>query len=153
MPKPLIGITLDIEPQGGGYSSDPWYALRVNYAEAVSAAGGLPVALPHELGLVEDYLERIDALLVSGGMFDIPPELYTGQTQHRSVTTKASRTAFELALLRGALARDMPVLGICGGMPMDLYIFSMPSQSTSSPIIFQVEPSRFSCSRARRPTK
>lgn len=118
MPKPLIGITLDIEPQGGGYSSDPWYALRVNYAEAVSAAGGLPVALPHELGLVEDYLERIDALLVSGGMFDIPPELYTGQAQHQSVTTKANRTAFELALLRGALARDMPVLGICGGMQL-----------------------------------
>lgn len=118
MRKPLIGITLDVEPEGGGYSADPWYALRVNYAAAVSAAGGLPVALPHELELVEDYLERIDALLVSGGMFDIPPELYTREAQHRSVTTKTGRTAFELALLRGALARDMPVLGICGGMQL-----------------------------------
>lgn len=118
MRKPLIGITLDVEPQGGGYSNDPWYALRVNYAEAVSTAGGLPIALPHDLTAVEDYLERIDALLVSGGMFDIPPELYSQATQHQSVSTKATRTAFEMALLRGALERDMPVLGICGGMQL-----------------------------------
>lgn len=118
MRKPLIGITLDVEPQGGGYSLDPWYALRVNYAEAVSAAGGLPIALPHDLSAVQDYLERIDALLVSGGMFDIPPELYSQGTQHQSVSTKATRTAFEMALLRGALDRDMPVLGICGGMQL-----------------------------------
>ena len=118
MRKPLIGITLDIEPQGGGYSNAPWYALRVNYAEAVSAAGGLPIALPHDCQAVADYLERIDALLISGGMFDIPPELYSQATQYQNVTTKATRTSFELALLRGALERDMPVLGICGGMQL-----------------------------------
>ena len=31
------------------------------------------------------------------------------------MTTKDRRTAFELALARGALARDLPLLGICGG--------------------------------------
>ena len=34
------------------------------------------------------------------------------------MTTKDRRTAFELAMTRGALARDMPVLGICGGQQL-----------------------------------
>src|SRR5512134_2892225 len=43
--------------------------------------------------------------------------------------------------------------GICGGKPTSLNNCSIPSHSTSSPINFQAEPSRFSRSRARRPTK
>src|SRR5437762_2559589 len=61
MPRPLIGVTLDAE-KPGGYSKFPWYALRQNYLDAIDAAGGLPVALPHEPDRVADYLERIDAL-------------------------------------------------------------------------------------------
>ncbi|MBX6746861.1 MAG: gamma-glutamyl-gamma-aminobutyrate hydrolase family protein, partial [Acetobacteraceae bacterium] len=33
-------------------------------------------------------------------------------------TLKAGRTDFELAVTRGALRRDMPVLGICGGQQL-----------------------------------
>ena len=45
MKRPVIGITLDSEAPGG-YSNLPWYALRENYADAVTAAGGLPLPLP-----------------------------------------------------------------------------------------------------------
>jgi putative glutamine amidotransferase len=110
----LVGITLDSEP-AGGYSAYPWYALRCNYAEAVVRAGGLPLALPHHPCLAEAYLDRIDALIVTGGAFDVDPALYGETERHPAVTLKARRTAAELALLRGALARDLPVLGICGG--------------------------------------
>ena len=112
--RPLIGVTLDSE-QPGGYSKFPWYALRQNYAAAISAAGGLPVALPHEAALAEAYLDRIDALVVTGGAFDVDPALYGEGSRHDTVTLKEGRTATELALTRGALARNMPVLGICGG--------------------------------------
>jgi putative glutamine amidotransferase len=112
--KPVIGVTLDAE-KPGGYSKFPWYALRANYAGAIAGAGGLPVALAHLPELAEDMLDRIEALVVTGGAFDVDPALYGDAARHASVSLKEVRTATELALVRGALARDMPVLGICGG--------------------------------------
>ena len=111
---PLVGVTLDGEPPGG-YSRYPWYALRANYCDAIVAAGGLPVALPHQAARAAAYLDRIDALVVTGGAFDVDPALYGDPGRHGSVTLKRGRTEAELALLRGALDRDLPVLGICGG--------------------------------------
>jgi len=117
MALPTIGITLDSEP-AGGWSKLPWYALRQNYAEAAAAAGGLALLLPHEPDRAGDYLDRIDALVVTGGAFDVDPALFGATTRHASVTTKDRRTAFELAMVRGALDRDLPVLGICGGQQL-----------------------------------
>ena len=113
----MVGLTLDSE-QPGGYSKYPWYALRANYCDAVAAAGGLPMALPHLADQAEAYLDRLDALIVTGGAFDVDPALYDAGDRHDSVTLKPGRTQAELALLRGALARNMPVLGICGGQQL-----------------------------------
>ena len=115
--KPRIGLTLDVEAPGG-YSAFPWYALRTNYAAAIAGAGGVPIALPHLPALAGDLLDAIDALVVTGGAFDVDPALYGDRTRHATVTLKEDRTATELALLRGALARNMPVLGICGGQQL-----------------------------------
>ena len=115
--RPLIGVTMDAE-QPGGYSRYPWYALRTNYLDSLAVAGGLPVALPHNLALVDELLDRIDGLVVTGGAFDVDPTLYGDGERHATVTLKEGRTAAELALIRGALARDKPVLGICGGQQL-----------------------------------
>src|SRR5271165_1882268 len=114
---PLVGITLDAE-EPGGYSKYSWYALRTNYAQAIAAAGGLPIALPHDCLLADAYLDRIDALVVTGGAFDVDPVLYGASERHPSVRLKPARTAAELALLQGAIGRDMPLLGICGGQQL-----------------------------------
>jgi putative glutamine amidotransferase len=114
---PTVGITLDSEP-AGGWSKYPWYAVRENYCAAVVAAGGLPVLLPHEPDRAEAYLERIDALLVTGGAFDVDPALFGANNRHETVRTKDRRTAFEAAITRGALERDLPLLGICGGQQL-----------------------------------
>ena len=114
---PVIGITLDSE-EPGGYSKFPWYALRQNYCSWIAQAGGLPLALPHEPELASQYLDRIDGLLVTGGAFDVDPALFGATSRHATVTLKSRRTAFELAMVRGALDRDMPVLGICGGQQL-----------------------------------
>ena len=120
--RPVIGVTLDSEKPattaGRGYSLYPWYALRENYMDSIADAGGLPVALAHHAGLAEPMLDRIDALVITGGAFDVDPDLYDGGARHETVVLKAGRTAAELALLRGALARDMPTLGICGGQQL-----------------------------------
>ncbi len=117
MVMPIIGITLDSE-ELGGYSTFPWYALRQNYCVAIGRAGGLPVALPHELELVDAFLDRIDGLIVTGGHFDVDPALFGAEIRHATVKLKERRTDFELAVTERALARDMPVLGICGGQQL-----------------------------------
>lgn len=117
MTRPTIGITLDSEP-AGGYSKFPWYAVRENYCSAVAAAGGLPVPLPHLPELADAYLSTIDGLVITGGAFDVDPALFGDDSRHETVVTKDRRTAFELAITKGAIARDMPVLGICGGQQL-----------------------------------
>jgi putative glutamine amidotransferase len=116
--RPRIGLSLDSEEDGGGYSNMPWYALRRNYCDAVAAAGGLPLALPHEAEAVEGYLDLLDGVVITGGNFDVDPALFGAESRHNTVQTKDRRTRFELALVQGALRRDMPVLGICGGQQL-----------------------------------
>ena len=117
MRLPVIGLTVDQE-SAGGYSSLPWYALRCNYAGAVSAAGAIPLLLPHERRHTQAYLDRLDGLMVTGGAFDVDPALFGATTRHDTVSLKPGRTDFELAMVRSALARDMPLFGICGGQQL-----------------------------------
>ena len=116
---PIIGIVLDSESGGEAeYSKFPWYAVRHNYVNAVVRAGGLPLLMPHEMDLLPIYLNDIDGLLIPGGNFDVHPSLYGIDTTHETVTTKNERTQFEMAILQGALKRDLAVLGICGGQQL-----------------------------------
>lgn len=118
MTAPLIGLTLDSEPPGRYSKTHPWYAIRQNYCDAIAAAGGLPILLPHEPDRADEYVVVLDGLIVTGGAFDVDPALFGAITTHASVTTKRRRTEFELAVTRGAVAADRAVLGICGGMQL-----------------------------------
>ncbi|MES2984239.1 MAG: gamma-glutamyl-gamma-aminobutyrate hydrolase family protein [Pseudomonadota bacterium] len=111
---PVIGFTLDYE-NSGGYSKYPWYALRDNYTASVARAGGVPIALPHEVEYAQQYLDLMQGLIITGGNFDVPPEMYGDHHVHDKVTTKPRRSQFEWAVTQGALERNMPILGICGG--------------------------------------
>ncbi len=117
MNKPLIGITLDFE-DAGGYSNYPWYALRDNYCASVAEYGGIPIPLPHEVALAETYADMLSGLIITGGNFDVPPEMYGDASMHAATTVKRRRTQFEWAVTERALKRDIPVLGICGGQQL-----------------------------------
>ena len=114
---PVIGFTLDYEEKQT-YSKLPWYAIRENYFQLASRHGAIPIGLPHELELVEPYLDRVDGLVVIGGDFDISPALYGDAEVHDTVTIKERRTQFEWKMSEGAIKRNMPVLGICGGQQL-----------------------------------
>lgn len=112
---PVVGVTMDREPGGEGYSKFPWYALSCRYANALLQADCLPLPLPYDLNSVSAYLGLMDGLVVSGGDFDVDPQLFGEANKHASVSLKSERTTFEAEMLQQALALKMPVLGICGG--------------------------------------
>lgn len=117
--RPSIAITPDyVGPSGD--PPHPKYELKVAYAEAVLRAGGLPFVIPYsdDRSVCECYLERVSGLLITGGAFDIDPELYHEAPHSGLGPLKPGRTHFELGLLRAALARKLPVLGVCGGMQL-----------------------------------
>ncbi|MDO8213340.1 gamma-glutamyl-gamma-aminobutyrate hydrolase family protein [Conexibacter sp. CPCC 206217] len=90
-------------------------ALGLRYLEAIESSGGVPVVAP-PMGLVaaEALLDAVDGLCLSGGP-DIHPSAY-GQEPHPELgPTERELDAFELALVRAADARSLPVLAVCRG--------------------------------------
>lgn len=114
MTNPLIGLTLDVDAPRG-IQKAPHYSLRATYTGAVAKAGGLPLCLPHQPEMVEQYADTIAGLIVTGGGFDIDPSHFGDNTKHATVRTKEGRTNFELGIVKAMLQRNKPVLGICGG--------------------------------------
>ena len=115
--SPRIGFSLDFETEQT-WSKMPWYALRQNYLTSVSDHGALALPLPHVPEQAGEYLDLLDGLIVTGGAFDVPPSMYGDEDVHETVVTKDARTAFELAMIKGAMQRKMPILGICGGQQL-----------------------------------
>ena len=113
--KPIIGITLDWEDTPTYSSMHPWYALRCNYASVISKFNGVAITLPYDLNAIDNYIAMIDGLMITGGDYDLDPSVYgeTAQTQTREI--KNNRTDFEMALIKAALAKNMPILAICAG--------------------------------------
>jgi putative glutamine amidotransferase len=121
--RPVIGITPDVGESSPRPGRPPMqrYELKVAYADAVLAAGGLPVVLPYSEDETSprQAAELCDGLVITGGAFDIAPELYGAHKRSdRLGPLKISRTAYERRVLRAALDAGLPVLGICGGMQL-----------------------------------
>lgn len=117
--RPSIAITPDVSvptPE----SPFPRYELKAAYADAVLRAGGLPLVLPYtdDRTVIDQFLDRVSGLLITGGAFDIPPEAYGEEAKAGLGTMKPGRTTFEMSILRAALHRKLPILGICGGMQL-----------------------------------
>ncbi len=117
--RPRVGITTDYSenPKGRPYRR---HELRAAYADAVAAARGLPLLLSpsEELGLADELVDQLDALLITGGDCDVPPEIYGEAPAPNLGPLRPTRTTFELRLVAAAQARGLPVLGICGGMQL-----------------------------------
>nr|WP_325193205.1 gamma-glutamyl-gamma-aminobutyrate hydrolase family protein [uncultured Oscillibacter sp.] len=95
------------------------HLINTSYVRAVIAAGGTPLLIPSDEddGLAAEYLPLLHGLLVPGGE-DVTPALY-GEDPLRQVTfMNEEKDRMELALIRGAVERGMPVFGICRGIQL-----------------------------------
>jgi len=118
--RPTIGVTAATENISyGAWREIPALISPASYVWAVQRAGGRAVLLlpdPEDAEVPEAVLELIDALIVAGGAGDVDPALYDQEPHPETGPIQQERDAYELALVRGALEREMPVLGICRGM-------------------------------------
>src|SRR5918998_770221 len=119
--RPVIGICAAL-------ARVSWFAWRdvpssimpLSYSHAVQAAGALALLLPPDDAVAErpdELLELIDGLMLAGGS-DLDPASYGARPHPETGGTWPERDRFELALTHRALARELPVLGICRGMQL-----------------------------------
>ncbi|MEU5345384.1 gamma-glutamyl-gamma-aminobutyrate hydrolase family protein [Streptomyces sp. NPDC020766] len=83
------------------------------YARNIAAAGGMTVFLPRD-SPAEALVQRLDALVLSGGA-DVHPRFYGGQVTADTTPLDAEQDEFDIAIVRAAIARGIPVLGTCRG--------------------------------------
>ena len=120
MTRPVIGICTAIERAKWSVWDQQAALLPVSYIEAVQRAGGLVTMLPPDPVLTEDpdqALALLEGVILAGGA-DIDPGSYGREAHPETVGTVPARDAFEIALTRAAIERDLPLLGICRGMQL-----------------------------------
>lgn len=117
----LIGIGgIPMQCQFGDVWDVPVTMLHRTYSDAVSAAGAIALIIPPAASLARDpnpILAKLDGLILAGGG-DIDPATYGAEQGPDTGRIDRVRDDCELALASGALARDLPVLGICRGMQL-----------------------------------
>ena len=114
--KPVIGITPSPMEDKQDHGTFIRYAMATTYTEAIEAAGGVPLVIPPQAGNIAEILGALDGLLLSGGG-DIDPACYgDGDVHEKTYGIHALRDELELALVREAVERDVPVLCICRGI-------------------------------------
>ncbi|HET9388096.1 MAG TPA: gamma-glutamyl-gamma-aminobutyrate hydrolase family protein [Steroidobacteraceae bacterium] len=112
--RPLIGIPADRRMIG----PHPFHAVGEKYIRAIlDAAEGLPLLVPalaDELGM-EDLMRRVDGILFTGSPSNVEPHHYSGPPSAPGTLHDPARDATTLPLIRKAVERGIPVLGICRG--------------------------------------
>ncbi|MCX7885154.1 MAG: gamma-glutamyl-gamma-aminobutyrate hydrolase family protein [Caloramator sp.] len=117
MGKPFIGITSDymISEKGMSLGQERYFVSK-EFIDAVIEAGGVPVIIPI-INKEEDILkimDSLDGIILSGG-FDVNP-IYYGEEPSKYVGfTYTPRDLCELFIVKAAIEKDMPILGISRG--------------------------------------
>ena len=132
--RPVIGIS----------ASSP-ASVGTNYVNAVRKAGGVPIVIAMTGDEVElaKVLETVDGIIMTGGE-DIDPARYGEQAVPELEEVYLERDDFDIKLLRMAVEKGLPVLGICRGAQAMNVAFGgtlyqdIPSQIPESEITHKV---------------
>ncbi|MGI9420144.1 MAG: gamma-glutamyl-gamma-aminobutyrate hydrolase family protein [Geminicoccaceae bacterium] len=116
---PLIGIPACRILAAHGL---PIHKVSESYIKgAIEGTGGLPVLLPAigeklETGQLDQWLDALDGLLITGSPSNVDPDHYGGHEARRDSERDPARDATTLQLIRRAIERAVPVLAICRGI-------------------------------------
>jgi putative glutamine amidotransferase len=121
--RPLIAVTTselrrpdEVRARPQGEPPKLEVALAQLYPEAIERAGGIPVIVPLlRPDAIDSLLERVDGVCLPGGP-DLQPSTYGAGPHPELGPTEPRVDALELALIRAADRRSLPILGICRGM-------------------------------------
>jgi putative glutamine amidotransferase len=109
----ITSITRDVTTLGVDM---PSATVHDRFGELVARAGGVPIYADHHAtpGVLA---AQVDAVVINGGG-DVAPERY-GATRHpRTYGVQERRDRFEIELVRAAVDRGVPVLGVCRGIQL-----------------------------------
>ena len=105
--KPVIGVSVGFH-DFGDYQG-------VGFQRPIALAGGVPLTLPRIEETLDDLLDVLDGIALAGGR-DIEPHRY-GQEPHVLLgPPDPTRDEFELELVKRALDRGLPIVGMCRGI-------------------------------------
>jgi putative glutamine amidotransferase len=121
--RPLIAVTTselrrpeEVRARPQGEPPKLEVALATLYPEAIERAGGIPVIVPLlRPDAIDSLLDRVDGVCLPGGP-DLQPSTYGAEPHPALGPTEPRVDALELALIRAADRRNLPILGICRGM-------------------------------------
>jgi len=117
--KPLILIVPDLEKS----EMEEVFSIKRDYLRAVEECGGVPVLSSYLRSSLRHFIDRVSGVLIAGGNFDIHPRYYGEKPIPELGRIKPERTECEAEVIKWALRRDLPVLGICGGMQLINVVF------------------------------
>ncbi|MCF0178566.1 MAG: membrane dipeptidase [Bacteroidales bacterium] len=104
--KPLIGVS---------HSN----TMKGTCTRSIELAGGIPVIIPEttDSDLINQTLDMLDGLMMTGGE-DINPAYYGEEVLEACGGINEKRDYYELMLLKKAIDRNIPVIGVCRGLQM-----------------------------------
>ena len=104
-------------------------------AKEVVRAGALPVIIPIQQEISAEYFEKMDGLLFLGGQ-DVLPFHYGEDPEPDAGPYDMKRDEFEIALIKEAIRRQVPILGIGRGMQIiNVALGGSLNQSITSKIL------------------
>jgi len=113
-PLPIVAVAADLKDVDG-YR---WHAAADTYLRAlVEGAGVLPLILPSLDNIDFDtLLDRVDGVLFPGSRSNVHPSAYGEPENEKTKPHDPARDSVTLPLIRGALAKGVPIFAVCRGM-------------------------------------
>lgn len=113
--KPVVLMTMGTQERKG----HDYQVMTHKYIRPLVEHGGcVPLLVPTCCGTddLEQYLDMADGVYLTGAGSNIDPALYGQENQTPGKAQDRDRDLFDLPLVQLAIARGLPIFGICRGM-------------------------------------
>lgn len=113
--KPVILMSMGQQDRNG----HAYQVMTHKYMQpVVDISDCIPLLIPTCFGVadIEQYLDMADGVYLSGAASNIDPNLYGQENLTPEKKQDLARDLVDIELIKGAVKRGLPILGICRGM-------------------------------------